>query len=157
MRERFGKDQTFNREIMMAKRLNRDEAKLHLVYLVAKSDFKSGGWFGIGEGDLITDEEEKYLQTVIQEDNLKLDWSVFLDQMGDWVDDEEELWAKACKVMKRASKSERLETIKLMGGTANASREDDKKNNISDLEWDLMIRTSKELNVYDEYMDWVRN
>ncbi len=48
----------------MAKRLNRDEAKLHLVYLVARSDFKSGGWFGIGEGDLITDEEEKYLESV---------------------------------------------------------------------------------------------
>ena len=78
----------------MAKRLNRDEAKLHLVYLVARSDFKSGGWFGIGEGDLITDEEEKYLESVSKKEKLKIDWSVFLDQMGDWVDDEEKLWAR---------------------------------------------------------------
>ena len=137
----------------MAKRLNRDEAKLHLVYLVARSDFKSGGWFGIGEGDLITDEEEKYLESVSKKEKLKIDWSVFLDQMGDWVDDEEKLWAKACNVMKRASKSERLKTVTYMGGMANASREDDDESNISDIEWDLVLRTSKKLDVYDEYMD----
>ncbi len=137
----------------MAKRLNRDEAKLHLVYLVARSDFKSGGWFGIGEGDLITDEEEKYLESVSKKEKLKIDWSVFLDQMGDWVDDEEKLWAKACNVMKRASKSERLKTVTYMGGMANASREDDDESNISDIEWDLVLRTSKKLDVYHEYMD----
>ena len=137
----------------MAKRLSRDEAKLHLVYLVARSDYKSGGWFGIGEGDLITDEEEKYLESVSKEEKLKIDWSVLLDQMGDWVDDKEELWAKACNVMKRASKSERLKTVTYMGGMANASREDDDESNISDIEWDLVLRTSKKLDVYDEYMD----
>jgi hypothetical protein len=137
----------------MAKRLNRDEAKLHLVYLVARSDFKSGGWFGIGEGDLITDEEEKYLESVSKKEKLKIDWSVFLDQMGDWVDDEEKLWAKACNVMKRASKSERLKTVTYMGGMANASREDDDESNISDIEWDLVLRTSKKLDVYDEYIN----
>ena len=140
----------------MAKRLNRDEAKLHLVYLVARSDFKSGGWFGIGEGDLITDEEEKYLESVSKKEKLKIDWSVLLDQMGDWVDDKEELWAKACNVMKRASKSERLTTVRYMAGMANASREDDDENNISNLEWDLVKRTSLALDVYDEYMDSLR-
>ncbi len=137
----------------MAKRLNRGEAILHLVYLVAKSDFKSGGWFGIGEGDLITDEEEKYLESVSKKEKLKIDWSILLDQMGDWVDDKEKLWAKACNVMKGASKSERLKTVRYMAGMANASREDDDESNISDIEWDLVIRTSKELDVYDEYMD----
>jgi hypothetical protein len=137
----------------MAKRLNRDEAMLHLVYLVAKSDYKSGGWFGIGEGDLITDEEEEYLKSVSKREKMKLDWSVFSDQMGDWVDDEEKLWAKSCNVMKRASKSERLKTLKYMAGMANASREDDDESNISDIEWALVIRTSKELDVYDEYME----
>jgi hypothetical protein len=40
-----------------------------------------------------------------------------------------------------------------MAGMANASREDDDESNISDKEWDLVLRTSKELDVYDEYMD----
>ncbi len=135
----------------MAKRLNRGEAMLHLVYLVAKSDFKSGGWFGIGEGDLITDEEEKYLESVSKKEKLKIDWSIFLDQMGDWVGDKEKLWAKACNVMNRASKSERLKTVIYMVGMANASREDHDESNISELELDLVKRTSKELDIFDEY------
>ena len=75
--------------------------------------------------------------------------------MGDWVDDSEELWAKAHNVMKRASKSERLKTVRYMSGMALASREDDDESNISDIEWDLVIRTSKELDVYDEYVEYL--
>ena len=40
-----------------------------------------------------------------------------------------------------------------MGGMANASREDDDESNISDIEWDLVLRTSKKLDVYDEYIN----
>ena len=43
--------------------------------------------------------------------------------------------------------------MKYMAGMANASREDDDESNISDIEWALVIRTSKELDVYDEYME----
>ena len=91
--------------------------------------------------------------TFLGKEKIKIDWSVFLDQMGDWVDNKEELWAKACNVMKRASKSERLKTLHHMAGMAHASREDDDESNISDIEWDIILRTSKELDVYDEYMD----
>ena len=57
----------------MAGRIGRDEALYLLVYLTAFADFKEGGWFGIGEGEIITEDENNYLEVVKTKENLKID------------------------------------------------------------------------------------
>jgi len=147
----------------MAKRLSRDEATFLLVYLTAWRDFKEGGWFGIGEGDLITNDELKYLEVVKTTENLKIDDDISYNHESQRVsvhgtevamDGGDELWTRCCKVMKSAGKNERLKTVAYMVNMADVSQEDDKENNISDYEMDLILQTADELDVsFEEVVD----
>jgi hypothetical protein len=128
----------------MAQEMYKHDALLHLVWCVATGDGAPGAEKNV------TPEEDSYLDTVRKQEGIQIDWADFNAKRKSLDYSRTRIIDEACKALRGCGKDWKIKCIGYMQRMGWVSQEDDLNNNMSDKEWELVIRAQRELGLTDE-------
>jgi hypothetical protein len=128
----------------MAQEMYKHDALLHMIWCVATADRKTG------EAKSVTPEEDAYLDTVRKTEGIKIDWNYFNAKRKHLGYDKEVIIDEACKALRGCGRDWKIKCLGYMQRMAWVSQEDDLENNMSDKEWELILRAQRELGLTAE-------
>ena len=127
----------------MAQEMYKHDAMLHLVWCVALADKMSG------EEKFITPEENSYINTIRDTEGINIDWDDFSAKRQQLDYDKERIIDEACKALRGCGRDWKIKCLgymQRMGWVSNeGGYKDDAEQNISEKEWELILRAQREL------------
>ena len=122
------------------------DALLHLLWSLAQVNIKTGE---VSEFDEATSEENSYINSVRANENIIIDWKDFGAKRISLGSDDEKIIDEACKALRGCGKDWKIKTIGYMYRMACVSNEggfgDDLEQNVSEKEWNLILRVNEAL------------
>ena len=128
----------------MAQAMYKNDAMLHLVWLVATGNGAPG------DENKVAPEENSYINRVRELEGINIDWEVFSAKRKELGFDRERIIQEACKALRGCGKDWRIKTVGYMHRMGWTAREDDPNNKLSDIEFNLILKVQKELGLTDE-------
>ena len=129
---------------MAKQKMYKHDAMLHMVWTIAIADTTPG------EEHSYTSEENSYLDTIREVENINLSWSDFNAKRKELGWNREAIIDEACKAIRGCGKAWKMKCLGYMQLMAWVSQEDDLENNMSDKEWKLVLRAQRELGLTDD-------
>jgi len=127
----------------MAQAMYKHDAMLHLVWIVATADRKPG------EEKSVTPEENSYINTIRRTEGIKIDWDDFSSTRKKLGYNKEAIIDEACKALRGCGRDWKIKCLgymQRMGWVSNeGGYKDDLEQNISEKEWNLILRAQREL------------
>jgi hypothetical protein len=134
---------------MATQEMYKYDAMLHLVWSVAQEDetfslkHSGQGW------KAVTKEEDAYLDLIRAEENIDINWTDFNAKRVELGHNRELIIDEACKALRGCGKEWKIKCLGYMRRMAWISQENDLENNMSDKEFQLVLRAQRELGLTD--------
>lgn len=135
---------------MATQEMYKHDAMLHLIWSVAQAD-KTFSLKHSGQGwKAVTEEEDDYLDLVRKEENIVIDWDDFNAKRKQFGHNREAIINEACKALRGCGKEWKIKCLGYMRNMAWISEEINSENNMSTIEFELVLRAQRELGLTDE-------
>lgn len=136
---------------MANQEMYKHDALLHILWSLAQINIKAGE---VSEYGKATEEENSYINLVRKNENINIDWNAFGAKRESLGRNSERIIDEACKALNGCGKDWKIKTLGYMQRMAWVSNEggykDDLEQNISEKEWNLILRAQEALGLTAE-------